>query len=63
MLANMIKLNITIKKCNLSYNQLGEHVGQEMYKAINHNDIIESLDISNNEIPTKYIDFIKKKCF
>ncbi len=62
MLANMIKLNSILKKVNLSGNEMGQVTGEELIKVINHNDTIELLDVSNNHIEVKQLQYLKRKC-
>ena len=39
-----------------------DHVVQDMLKAINLNDTIESLNLTNNQLSMRYIEYIEAKC-
>lgn len=41
---------------------MSDIVGQEMIKAINQNDLIEHLDISNNLMHLRFIEYVENKC-
>jgi hypothetical protein len=54
----MVETNKVLIRVNLNLNNMGDQTGQELIRAINHNDRIELLEIENNQISMRFVDFV-----
>lgn len=58
----MLHSNRTLLRCNLSFNHFGEPTGQEMIRALTENHFVEQVDIGNNLMNLRYVDYVDAKC-
>lgn len=49
-------------KFQISYNNMGDLTGQEFIRCINDNDKIEFIDLQNNQMNLRYVEFVEAKC-
>eukprot|EP00347_Sterkiella_histriomuscorum_P007299 403349489 len=61
-ICKMIQSNKALLKLQLSYNNIGDLSGQELIKSINDNDKVEMIDLQNNQMNLRYVEFVEAKC-